>query len=152
MLVLPALLRRLVRLLRWRRAADVPAHVRAAWSELRDDLIDLGWEWNPAHSPRTVERLLVSQGRVTPQARDALHRIVTAEEAARYAPRPPAASHLADDCRTVRRALAASFPRTSRIRALFLPRSLWQAPHLRSPEVSGTAGRVGRAPRRDPHA
>jgi hypothetical protein len=126
--------------------------VRAAWSELRDDLIDLGWEWNPAHSPRTVERLLVSQGRVTPQARDALHRIVTAEEAARYAPRPPAASHLADDCRTVRRALAASFPRTSRIRALFLPRSLWQAPHLRSPEVSGTAGRVGRAPRRDPHA
>ncbi len=151
LLAVPALLRRLVRALRWRRSRDAAESARAAWAELRDDLVDLGWEWNPAHSPRTVERLLLSREPVADRARAALHRIVAAEEAARYAPQTPAVPDLAEDCRTVRRALAASSPPLSRVRALLLPRSLWTARPRRA-DARGMRTRGGRGAHRDPHA
>ncbi len=146
LLAVPALLRRLVRALRWRRVRDASGAARAAWAELRDDVVDLGLEWNAALSPRAVERSLASGGLPEGPAREALHRIVAAEEAVRYSPRPPAvtAVGLAEDCRTVRRALAAACGLPVRVRAAVLPRSLWAVP--------GVVMRVGRGGRRAPHA
>ena len=151
LLAVPALVRHLVRALRWQRSRGAAESARAAWSELRDDLVDLGWEWNPAHSPRTVERLLLARGPVADRARAALHRIVAAEEAVRYAPHTPAVPDLAEDCRTVRRALAASSPPLSRVRAVLLPRSLW-ASRPRRVDARGMQTRGGRGAHRDPHA
>ncbi|MEY9213003.1 transglutaminase-like putative cysteine protease [Thermobifida halotolerans] len=129
----PALLRHLVRGLRWRRARDAASLARSAWLELRDDLLDLGRPWNPAHSPRAVERALVEDGRLDADARAALHRVVAAVEAVHYAPGPFTVPHLAGDSRTVRRALTAASPPLSRVLALLLPRSLWWAARTAEP-------------------
>ncbi|TDQ52589.1 DUF3488 and transglutaminase-like domain-containing protein [Actinorugispora endophytica] len=125
LLALPALVRRIVRGLRWGRASDARRRARAAWLELRDDLLDLGLGWNPAESPRAVGRRLEDGQRPAEHARAALRRVVAAEEAARYAPEPLPARDLADDSRAVRRALAAACPPRTRALALLLPRSLF---------------------------
>ncbi|GAA3733689.1 transglutaminase-like putative cysteine protease [Spinactinospora alkalitolerans] len=136
----PALVRLLVRRLRWSRAASAPARSRAAWLELRDDAVDLGIGWNPAESPRAVGRRLEARGRLPEPAREALRRIVAAEESARYAPVPGAAETLEEDGATVRAALHASCEPRARLLARLLPKSLFTAPTGRGPRHPRGAG------------
>jgi transglutaminase-like putative cysteine protease len=105
------------------RARDV-AWAHAAWAELRDDLADHGAAALPSESPRTVaERAGTGLGLAAP-AREALGRIAMAEERARYAPAPADSAGLHTDSATVRRAIAASVPRETRLRARLFPASV----------------------------
>ncbi|GAB3205789.1 transglutaminaseTgpA domain-containing protein [Marinactinospora thermotolerans] len=123
--LLPALLRTLRRRVRWAGARSHAARSRAAWLELRDDVLDTGLAWNPAESPRGVARRLGEERRLSAEARAALDRIALAEEGARYAPVPPAPSQdLAADSLLLRGALRAGAGPWGRMRAVLLPRSL----------------------------
>lgn len=149
----PRLVRSLTRRRRWSRARGDAARSRAAWQELRDDAIDLGWRWPSSATPRSAARQLRSRlaepatagtpgdaatdgtddagadgagagGAGVPADVDAaLSRITTAEERARYAPDPVPGAGLADDVRLVRRAMAAVTPRAARWRGRVLPLS-----------------------------
>ncbi|WP_285756855.1 transglutaminase TgpA family protein [Nocardiopsis ansamitocini] len=125
LLLLPALIRGAVRRVRWGRARDALGRSRAAWLELRDDLVDLGVEWRPAESPRGLGRRLENEYRLGSHAKESLRRIVAAEEAARYAPDPLEGRGLGSDGRTVRLALGALQSTRARITAVLLPRSLY---------------------------
>ncbi|WP_236700698.1 transglutaminase family protein [Allosalinactinospora lopnorensis] len=127
----PALARLAVRRFRFATAATSTGTVeaRAAWRELRDDLLDLGLSSDPAESPRAIAQRLAAEHNLSESTRESLWRIAMAEESARYAPEPdglPGA--LSADLRAVRAGLAASFPRTRRVRALLAPRSLLRLP------------------------
>src|SRR5262249_47206049 len=78
----------------------------AAWLELRDNLADSGFAWRPSESPRAVASRIAATLRLDPVTREALGRIVTAEERARYAPSPLGSDTLRADTAAVRRALA----------------------------------------------
>ncbi|PRX98476.1 transglutaminase TgpA family protein [Allonocardiopsis opalescens] len=148
-LALPRTLRLWLRRRRWASAADDSARARAAWLELRDDVLDHGAAWHPDDSPRTVARRLAVELRLPPPAADALRRVALAEETARYAPAPSAPAGLRADSTAVRRALAERAGRIDRLRAALAPRSLPAAVGraLRTLRERGT--RPGRPPSPD---
>lgn len=122
----PAALHAVRRRRRWRVAADPAARARAAWAQVRDDATDLGLADRVGDSPRAAAARLVSTARLAGEPADALARIVTAVERARYAPTGPAeeaTSGLRADVRSVRRALAHVAPGRVRVRAGVLPAS-----------------------------
>jgi transglutaminase-like putative cysteine protease len=123
LLTWPALTRLLTRRRRWLTAAGNAGQARAAWRELTDDLADLGLQGAPGETPRGVARRITEQAGLDPPATQALTRIVTAEEQARYARLALPAPGLAADVRTVRQAAAASVRRGQRLRARVLPAS-----------------------------
>ena len=123
LLTWPALTRLLTRRRRWLTAAGDAGQARAAWRELTDDLADLGLQGAPGETPRGVARRITQQASLDPTAAQALTRIATAEEQARYARLALPAPGLAADVRTVRRAAAASVRRGQRLRARVLPAS-----------------------------
>jgi len=112
-----------VRRRRWRRADDV-ALAHAAWRELRDDLVDHSAGCLPSESPRAVAARAGTSLALAEPARAALGRIAMAEERARYAARPADGSGLRHDSATVRRAIAAAVPGTTRWRARLAPASV----------------------------
>ncbi|HVB28052.1 MAG TPA: DUF3488 and transglutaminase-like domain-containing protein [Mycobacteriales bacterium] len=138
-LLAPASVRRLTRRQRWRRVrsnAAAPAH--SAWAELTNDLRDLGLSRQPNETPRRLAARLEATPGIEGPARNALRRITTAEESARYATperqdadgsRSPGSSWEAAadaalrDSVTVRRALYAAVPVGRRLRAALLPPS-----------------------------
>jgi transglutaminase-like putative cysteine protease len=120
----PAVARVFVRRRRWRRAGDPHGAADAAWTELRDDMIDYGAGWNPSESPRQAARGIAGRLEFDETATAALNRIARAEERSRYAPEPDPGSTLRADGRTVRRALAARAGRGQRVRARALPMSV----------------------------
>ena len=95
----------------------------AAWLELRDNLADYGFAWRPSESPRAVASRIAATLRLDPAAREALGRIVSAEERARYAPSPLSSDTLRADTAAVRRALAQEAAWQTRWRARLLPPS-----------------------------
>lgn len=116
----------------WRRrrrlqGASPAARVEGAWSELADEVRDLGWSWPLSATPRNAARGLARQVRMNEDELDALSRLATAVERVRYAPAQPAGPS-ADDLRRdmgcviqgVRRATA----RGDRVRARLMPTSL----------------------------
>jgi transglutaminase-like putative cysteine protease len=108
---------------RWRRAHDDAGLAGAAWRELRDDLADLGLGVRASESPRAVAaRIAADQGLPT-AARDALRRIASAVERARYAAAPEPAGTLRADVTIVRKALWMQAARRTRWRATVLPAS-----------------------------
>lgn len=122
----PGVARRFARRRRWRRARDPHSAARAAWLELRDDMIDYGLTWNPSESPRQAARRITTQLALDGSVAAALGRIARAEERARYAPSPEPGDTLRADARLVRRALAAGATRGQRIRAAVFPMSTLQ--------------------------
>ncbi|MFY9888303.1 MAG: DUF4129 domain-containing protein, partial [Streptosporangiaceae bacterium] len=109
------------------------AAAHAAWRELTDDLADYGMPRAPGETPRATARRVVSAARLDEPAAGAVVRISTAEERARYATAPQPGSGLKADSALARRAIAASVPRRSRLRARLLPastllaaRRIWQ--------------------------
>ncbi len=122
----PALLSGARRRSRWRSADPI-----TAWRVLSDDAADVGHRWRPADSPRVAAAHLASSFRLPEAPREALQRLATAAERARYAPVQPrgAAAAQADgaalrrDVAAVRSALLRSRGGSTRWRARLLPPS-----------------------------
>ncbi|WP_101848504.1 transglutaminase family protein [Zhihengliuella sp. ISTPL4] len=119
-LLLPGLIRLVERRLRMRRAARGDA--AAAWAELRDTLIDLGIPVSDANSPRMRALQLVRDAGADEVA---LTQVITTVERASYARTSATEDDLAAPLSTVVRSLRAHVDRTTRARALLLPRSLY---------------------------
>jgi transglutaminase-like putative cysteine protease len=100
------------------------AWAHAAWSELRDDLVDHGTGYLPSESPRAAAARAGTSLVLAEPALAALGRIAMAEERARYAASPVDGSGLRRDSTTVRRAIAAAVPRRTRWRARLFPASV----------------------------
>ena len=94
------------------------------WREVRDDLADYGLACRPSESPRAVAARVAATVSLNQPAREALARIVSAEERARYATSSLSSPTLRADCAVVRRALAGQAGRAERWRARLLPASM----------------------------
>ena len=116
----------------WRRrrrlqGATPSARVEGAWSELADDVRDLGWSWPLSATPRNAARGLARQVRMNEDELDALSRLATAVERVRYAPAQPAvptADDLRRDMRSVLQGVRRATARGDRVRARLMPTSL----------------------------
>ncbi len=104
-------------------AAD---QVEAAWSEVRDDVIDLGRPW-PNGSPRAIGAELAD--RLEPAESASVGQLAVLVERSRYArsfsgPTDPA--ELAARTSAIRRGLAEPLSRRTRLRSRLLPRSVFR--------------------------
>ena len=99
----------------------------AAWLELRDNLADYGFACRPSESPRAVASRIAATLQLDPAAREALGRIVSAEERASYATVPLSSQTLRADTATVRRSLSQEATWQVRWRARLLPPSTLRA-------------------------
>ena len=104
--------------------ADLDAELaHAAWCELRDNLADFGLAGRVSESPRALGGRIATTLHLDPAAREALDRIVRAEERARYATVPLGPGTLRADTGAVRRALSREADWAARWRAWLLPAS-----------------------------
>jgi transglutaminase-like putative cysteine protease len=104
--------------------ADLDAELaHAAWGELRDNLADFGLASRVSESPRALAGRVAITLHLDPDARDALRRIASAEERARYATVPLGPGTLRADTVAVRRALSREAVWQARWRAVLLPAS-----------------------------
>jgi transglutaminase-like putative cysteine protease len=123
LLITPRTLRTLTRRRRWNAAADDAGRAAAAWRELTDDLADHGITGRPSESPRAAGRRLTGILGLGTGEREALGRIVSAAERARYAREPAEASTLRGDVALLRRAMARNSGPAGRCRAWIIPAS-----------------------------
>lgn len=121
--LVPITTRMAVRRLRWRRAVTPTGIVITAWAELRDTLLDFGYTWHPSDSPRGAAARVSQDLALPEEAEQAVRRLATATERARYATELGEVGDLRSDVGSVRAALAAQADRWARIRARWLPRS-----------------------------
>lgn len=146
LLCLPRFARAGVRHRRWSRAHTPAALVEAAWAELRDSAVDHRVAWDDAVTLRTRARDLarsfgadgeqdalgrgpVRGSAANPEATRAVDRLVQRLERARYARTMPAdlpVGSVRADTETCVQALAAGSSAATRLRARWLPRSLWR--------------------------
>lgn len=130
--------------------------VLAAWRELGDSAWDVGIDPDEALSPRGAADRVVTLGRLDQRAAEAVRRLSAAVERALYAPPGAEPSHgaLAPDVLLVRTALLAGVSRTTRLRALFLPRSSarlrWAATARRAALAAGVSAALSRVRTRIP--
>jgi transglutaminase-like putative cysteine protease len=123
LLAVPGLTRLVVRRSRWRHASTASAQALAAWTDLQDTLVDFHYHWDPADPPRRGAARLAADRHLVEEGQQALGRIASATERARYAPEMSPVGDLRADVGTVRSALADGSSRWGRWRARFLPRS-----------------------------
>jgi transglutaminase-like putative cysteine protease len=126
---IPGLSRLGLRRSRMARPVDAAAAAEAAWSELRDSMLDLRLPWTGSMTPRAREGSVGQHLGRDPEALQALHRLSLAVERARYADSPMDGASPASDAREVIAVLSREAGRSGRIRALLLPVSL--VPDLR---------------------
>ena len=109
---------------RWLPGASGDAGLaHAAWRELRDDLADYGHPGRPSESPRAVASRVTATLTLDDEGRQALERIVRAEERARYARVALSAQTLPADAAGIRWALAREADWPTRWRARLFPAS-----------------------------
>lgn len=121
LLALPTALTWLRRRRRWSGPGPL-----VAWSQVRDDAVDVGHRWRPADSPRTAAAQLTASRRLPATVADALERLAIEVERVRYArpdDSPVDAAALAADVRTVRAGLQSSVQRRQRWVARLAPPS-----------------------------
>ncbi len=123
LLAVPAVTRVLRRRRRWQGAATPTAQALAAWADLLDDLLDHGQVWDPSDPPRRGAARLVDRLHLVGAPAEALHRLASATERARYAPEMTPVGDLHADADTVRAALSEHASRYTRWRARLVPRS-----------------------------
>jgi TgpA N-terminal domain/Transglutaminase-like superfamily len=123
LLAFPGLGRLAIRRKRWLSASGDADLAHAAWRELTDDLDDYGLTSQPSESPRALTRRINKDAELNDAGREALARIGTAEERARYAVSAWPGGSLRRDVHTVRRAIAADSTRSQRLRAVLMPAS-----------------------------
>jgi len=147
LLVVPGLVRELIRRRRWAGAARLrsgrtaaSAIAETAWRELRDGAIDLGFAWPAARTPRQCGAALAAP--LSQAGLAALGYVTGAVELTRYARESVVtaeASRLRTAVITIHRELGRSTTRLWRIRARMLPMSLWL--NLRAALARRTVGR-----------
>lgn len=124
LLVWPGLGRIATRRRRWLVASGNAGLAHAAWREMVDDLADYGFARQLSESPRALARRIATDADLQGSAREAVRRIGSAEERARYAlSAAPGEAGLRADVRIVRRAVAAHSSPTQRLRARLFPAS-----------------------------
>jgi transglutaminase-like putative cysteine protease len=123
LLAVPGLTRLAVRRRRWRRTPTASAQALAAWTDLQDTLVDFHYDWDPADPPRRGAARLAADRHLVGEGQQALGRIASATERARYAPEMSPVGDLRADVGTVRAALADGSSRWGRWRARLFPRS-----------------------------
>lgn len=119
----PGTARLVLRRRRWHAATTDSGLAQAAWLEICADLEDFGLPYRRSESPRAVARRVCAATLGDDAAQQAVGRITTAVERARYAAAPDAAGPIRTDVALVRRALARSAGRSARWRARLLPAS-----------------------------
>ncbi|WP_435746676.1 transglutaminase TgpA family protein [Microbacterium sp. PMB16] len=119
-LLLPALIRRVERTIRLRRARAGDA--AAAWAELRDTLLDLQLPVSDADTPRERGAELVRENDVGAAV---MRELTDAVERANYARGDADAGDLSEPLRVVLGRLQRSVDGPTRTRAVLLPRSLF---------------------------
>ncbi|MFE7132403.1 DUF3488 and DUF4129 domain-containing transglutaminase family protein [Streptomyces sp. NPDC057638] len=114
-------------------AQDPAARTLDAWHELLDLAWDHGIAHDPSLTPRATAGRIVRLGALEGEAVHAVHRVANAVEQVLYAPRPLPEDGLAaltDAVRAARTGLRSGADRSTRLRALLLPRSsvrvLWR--------------------------
>ena len=122
----PGVARLIARRRGWRAAADNAALAAAAWRELCADLDDYGQHCRASESPRAVARRVRGISGLDPAAGQAVDRVATIVERARYAPLPVDAGSARADVTTVRKSLARCSSRSVRWRARLLPPSVME--------------------------
>jgi transglutaminase-like putative cysteine protease len=140
----PSCARVAVRRRRWRsgaRAGDA-GMAHAAWRELRDDLVDYRAGYSPSESPRALAARVGAVLRLTEPGAAALARVCMAEERARYAGRPDSGTGLREDSATIRRAIAAASPRSTRWLARAFPSSVLTPAMIRFIQAADFSGRL----------
>ncbi len=120
----PGTARIVIRRRRWRTAVSDLELARAAWREVRADLVDLGMPCRESDSPRAVARRVRSAVEGDEAAQQAVGRITTVVERAYYAQAPASAESVRGDVALVRRSLASSARWRARWRARLLPASV----------------------------
>ncbi len=138
LLASPAIGRWVTRRRRWMAASSDAELALAAWRELHDDLTDYGVNTLPSDSPRMTVIRVSDAARLKPAPRQALARIASAVERARYSLGTQPGARLRADEAAVRKALASNATKPQRLRALLLPPSTLAA-------VSNALQSAGRA-------
>lgn len=120
----PGVARLAIRRSRLSPARDPGTLVKGAWTEVRDSVLDLDRTW-PTGSPRRIAATLGTG--LDQSAREALERLALLEERARYARELGEPGDIAGDVATIRSGLSAGLPRSTTVRAVALPASLWRS-------------------------
>lgn len=120
LLLLPALIRRVERWMRLRRARSGDS--AAVWAELRDTLIDLQLPASDADTPRMRAAALIKEHDVDAATMNAL---TDAVERANYARAGSEPIDLAEPLRIALRRLHGTVDRPTQLRAVLVPRSLF---------------------------
>jgi hypothetical protein len=123
LLAVPGLTRLVVRRRRWRHTPTASAQALAAWTDLQDTLVDFHYAWDPVDPPRRGAARLAADRHLVGEGQQALGRIASATERARYAPEMTPVGDLRADVGTVRAALSEGSSRWGRWRARLFPRS-----------------------------
>jgi transglutaminase-like putative cysteine protease len=139
-IVLIALTPRLIRLgmtrARWRRARSDSEVVLAAWAQLRDEAGDLGFEYDPSDTPRTIAERYRTEAGLMGDPADALARLARATERVLFARMAPPVDGVRADLATVSSAMADAVERPQRLRATYFPRSTRRFGHAISERVA----------------
>ncbi|HEY0531879.1 MAG TPA: transglutaminase domain-containing protein, partial [Actinoplanes sp.] len=118
----------------------------AAWDELIDTMIDYRIPVDPTETPRVTARRLITDAVLLSDAADAATLLGTAEERARYARRPMQGAELPPALRRIRKGLARSANRRTRLAASVMPPSVLLRWRLELADLSarsvGAAGRM----------
>ena len=118
----------------------------AAWDELVDTMIDFRVPIDPTETPRVTAQRLVTEAVLQDAPAAAAALLGTAEERARYAREPLPGGELTAALGQVRKGLARSATRRTRLFAVLLPPSIllrWRlALSDRSARTVGAAGRM----------
>jgi hypothetical protein len=110
-------------------ARDDADRVEAEWQSLLLRLQDIGFVPPDGATPRQASRTIGHEAYLTPDENDALGRVVTTLERARYARPGAELVDVTDDARTVWRGALSRRRRTDRARALLLPeegKEMWR--------------------------
>ena len=110
-------------------ARDDAERVEAAWQSLLLRLQDIGFVPPDGATPRQASRQIGHDAYLTPDENDALGRVVTTLERARYARAGTDLVDVSDDARTVWRGALSRRRRSDRARALLLPeegKEMWR--------------------------
>jgi transglutaminase-like putative cysteine protease len=121
--VAPGMARLVTRRRRWHAASGDAGLAQAAWQELCAVLEDFGLGCRLSESPRAAAKRVGSVTGLEEPARQAIGRIASVVEQARYAPVPADASTVRTDVRLVHRALTRNASTSVRWRARLLPAS-----------------------------
>lgn len=126
--------------------ANYRRRAHAAWDELMDTLIDFRVQIDPSDTPRAVAARLIDEQVLDETSAASARLLAWAEERARYARTPLAPVGLAEALISVRRTLAESATRQTRMVALLAPPSVvmrWRTAFLNgSTSAITSVGRV----------